>query len=501
MKFWPLKHHPYMTDARFSDSLKMNQELLQQIWNHCGDFASKVLEIHSTQIGIFALTTLTTEQFVSQVVIDPLHTSQARPKSLDDIAASIGAPSLKRGRTFHDANIALADGCVLIFMDGSNECLIINLAAVKSRAIDKPNFEPSILGPQEAFVEDVNTNLGLLRRRLKSPRFKQEEVRVGSLTVSIVEVLYVEGVTKDAILEEVRTRLNRLEIDGVLDSHMLTELIGDVPRTIFPTIQTTERPDRVASAVLQGRIAILVDGSPLAIVAPTTLFTLLEAPDDYYASYLAVVPARILRHIAFWLSLILPSFYIAVLNFHYEMIPTRLLLTLQQSHEGIPFPTVFEALLMEFIFEILREAGIRMPKAIGQSVSIVGTLIIGEAAVQAGIVSPGMVIVVATTGICSFSIPTYNLTFAMRVLRFPLMVFAASFGLYGIGVYLLGLFVHLTSMRSFGVPYLAPIVPFELGDVKDIILRTPWWNMNRRPKVFEPESVVRGHNRMPSPKR
>jgi len=460
-----------------------------------------VIQIHGTPIGLFTLNTLTNEQIVSQVVIEPLNARPTKPKSLDDIVAALGVPSLKIGRTFREANLALADGCVLIFMNENKECLMINLSTVQSRAVDKPSVEPSILGPQEAFVEEIKTNLGLVRRRLKSPKLKQEEIRIGSLTASIVMVLYIEGVTKDNIVEEILTRLNRLEIDGLLDTHMLTELIGDAPRTIFPTIQTTERPDRVVSALLQGRIAILADGSPLAILAPTTLFTLLEAPDDYYQSYLSVLPVRILRHISFWLSLTLPSLYIAVLNFHYEMIPTRLLLILQQTHEGIPFPTIFEALLMEFIFEILREAGIRMPMAIGQSVSIVGTLIIGEAAVQASIVSPGMVIIVATTGISSFSIPAYNLTFAMRVLRFPMMVFAASFGLYGIGVYLLGLLVHLTSVRSVGIPYLSPVVPFEPSDLKDTIVRAPWWNMDRRQKVFEPESIIRGHNRAPSPKR
>jgi len=249
----------------------------------------------------------------------------------------------------------------------------------------------------------------------------------------------------------------------------------------FPQIVHTERPDRVAAGLLQGRVAILTDGTPFVLLVPGEFVTFLTSPEDYYERYMLGTFIRWVRMAAFIISLVLPSLYIAITTFHSEMIPTRLLISITSYRQGLPFPTLAEALAMEFTFEILREAGVRLPRSIGQAVSIVGALVIGQSAVQAGIVSPLMVIIVAFTGIASFSFPSYNLGITIRLLRFPLMLLAGLLGLFGVMFGIIMITIHMASIRSLGVPYLASVAPVHLSDLKDVLVRAPWWAMDERP--------------------
>lgn len=256
-------------------------------------------------------------------------------------------------------------------------------------------------------------------------------------------------------------------------------------------MNNTERPDGVASALNEGRIAIIIDGTPFVLLLPTVFIHFLQSTEDYYERFLYPTVIRLLRLLVFFTALLAPSIYVAITTYHQEMIPTPLLISIVASRTGVPFPSVLEALLMEITFEALREAGLRLPRPVGQAVSIVGALVIGEAAVQAGLVSRAMVIVVALTGIASFIIPAYNMGISIRLLRFPVMFLAGSFGMFGITFAFLALLIHLSSLRSFGIPYLSPITPINLSGLKDSIFKVPEWMKNKRSTFITKEDKKR----------
>ncbi|GAB7389013.1 hypothetical protein BSNK01_28510 [Bacillaceae bacterium] len=308
-------------------------------------------------------------------------------------------------------------------------------------------------------------------------------MQVGRYTKTDVVIVYVEGLADETLVEEVKRRLERIDIDGILDSGYLEQLIEDDPFSPFPQILTTERPDNVTAHLLEGRVAILTDGSPTALVVPAPLFSFLKSPDDYYDRFIIGTAIRWLRYILFMISLLLPSLYVAVLTFHQEMVPFSLLLTVVAAREQLPFPAFVEAFIMEVMFEALREAGIRLPKQIGPAVSIVGALVIGEAAVSAGIVSPTMVMIVAITGVASFAVPRYNAAIALRLLCFPIIILAGTLELLGVMLGIIAIIVHLCTLRSFGVPYLSPMAPTKQRDMKDVLLRAPLWMMKTRPRL------------------
>ncbi|MDF2726372.1 MAG: GerA spore germination protein, partial [Paenibacillus sp.] len=308
-----------------------------------------------------------------------------------------------------------------------------------------------------------------------------DSMQIGTRTRTDINIAYIQSLAKDTLVAEVKRRLERIRIDAILESGYIEELIEDSPLSPFNTVQSTERPDKVASALLEGRVAILVDNTPVVLIVPTFFWQFLQAPDDYYNRYWIGTFFRIVRYFGFLISLILPSIYVMLVSFHHEMIPTSLALTIASGREVVPFPVLLEALIMELAFELMREAGLRMPRQIGQAVSIVGSLIIGQAAVQAGLVSPFMVIVVAITGISSFAIPTYSSSLSLRIFRFPLLIASGVFGLLGFATAFFAILLHALSVRSFGEAYLAPASPFRPSDQRDMLLRVPMWMMDQRP--------------------
>ncbi|MGG1663479.1 spore germination protein [Brevibacillus sp. NRS-1366] len=376
---------------------------------------------------------------------------------------------------------AILGGSALLLMDQERRVVEFPLASVKGRSIDEPANEATVRGPRESFIESADDNLSLIRKRLKTPDFKTETMQIGRLTQTKVMIAYIQGLCQNEWIEEVRTVLSQIEIDGVLGSSYLEELFDSSPFSPFPQVQYTERPDVVSAALLEGRLAVIVDGTPMVLLVPVTLFMLLQSAEDYYQRFIAGTWIRWIRYLFAFISLLLPSFYIAITTFHPEMIPPKLLITITASREVVPFPALIEAFIMEISFEALREAAVRIPKSIGQAVSIIGALIIGTAAVQAGIVSAAMVIIVSFTGIASFIIPHYDLGLAFRFLRFPIMILAGGFGLFGIACGLIILYIHLINLRSLGLPYLTPITPFVASDLKDTLVRAPWWSMKKRP--------------------
>ncbi|BBH22766.1 spore germination protein [Paenibacillus baekrokdamisoli] len=375
----------------------------------------------------------------------------------------------------------ILNGNVVLLIDGEVRMLQLSLVSFEKRAIDEAPNEAVIRGPREAFIENLETNISLLRRRLKTPSLKIEMLQLGRLTCTSVAIAYLHGTCKPQLLDDVKKRLLQIDIDAILGSSYVEEQIEDNPYSPFPQLQSTERPDVVCAALLEGRVAIMVDGDPIAIIAPTTLFMLMQAAEDYYQRYIAASWIRLVRFLFLFVSLLLPSVYVAITTFHPDMIPDNLLITVASSREAVPFPALVEAFMMEISFEALREATIRIPKAVGQSVSIIGALIIGTAAVEAGIASAAMVIIVSVTGIASFIIPHFGLGLAFRLLRFPIMIMAGLFGLFGIACAIILLYLHLVELRSFGTPYLTPLTPLKPSDLKDTFIRAPWWAIKTRP--------------------
>lgn len=394
-------------------------------------------------------------------------------------------------------NVLSAQAAILI--DNQSQAITVNIPGFDKRSIEEPQSATLIKGPRDGFIESIGTNTSLLRRRIRSANLWMESKEIGRVSKTKVVVAYIKGIANEDIVKEVHERLDRINIDAILESGYIEELIQDETFSPFPTIFNTERPDAVAGKLLEGRVAIFVDGSPFVIVVPSLLIEFFQASEDYYMRADISTLLRFLRFFCFFLALIAPSLYIAVLTFHQEMLPTTLLVGLAAQREGVPFPAFMEALMMEIAFEILREAGVRMPRAVGQAMSIVGALVLGQAAVQAGLVSPAMVIVVSLTAIANFCFPSINLATTVRMLRFGMMTLAAIFGLIGIMFGLILLCIHVSTLRSFGVPFTTPAAPFILQDQKDVFFRVPWWAMFSRPRLISQKNIIREQNN-PTPK-
>jgi spore germination protein KA len=391
----------------------------------------------------------------------------------------------------------ILSGDSVILMNGYTKGLAAGTKGWKDRGVTETNVETVVRGPREAFSESIRTNTALIRRKIKDPNLWMETIQVGQVTQTDVVLMYVKGIALDSLILEARNRLTQINIDGIFESSNIEELIQDEVITPFPTVYNSERPDVVALELIHGKIAILVDGTPFVLIAPALFETFLKASEDYYHRVDISTLVRMLRYAGFLIALLAPSFYVAITTFHQEMLPTQLLISLAAQREGIPFPAFIEALLMEITFEVLREAALRMPRSIGSALSFVGTLVIGQAAVEAGIVSAAMVIVVSITAISSFVSPSYDLSNAIRILRFPLMALAASFGFFGILAGLLGLILHLNSLQSFGVPYLSPFAPLELNKQKDALFRFPFQSLFSRVRILNASNVVKKANRKP----
>ncbi|MEF3302566.1 spore germination protein [Paenibacillus sp. GYB003] len=374
-----------------------------------------------------------------------------------------------------DALSRLLSGWTIALAGDGNAILAFDTRGLDTRSIEEPASSTVTRGPRDGLVESLETNISLIRRRLKDRAVRVETLTVGKVSRTAVAIVYLQNRAMPQVVGKVRQRLAAIDIDAVLESQYIEEMIKDRPSSVFPTVYSTERPDDLTGGILDGRVALLVDGSPFGLLVPCTLFHLLKTSEDYYLAFPVATFIRWLRMVGFFFTLLLPSLYVGVLTFHPEMVPPRLLSSILSAREGVPFPVLLEALVMELTFEVLREASIRMPRTIGSAISIVGALVIGESAVKAGIISSPAVIVVAATAIASFTIPSIELSGAIRLLRFFMLALASMLGLYGVFIGLILLGIHTTSLQSFGIPYLAPFGPFKTREAVKTFLRVPWW--------------------------
>ncbi|HYH03657.1 MAG TPA: spore germination protein [Bacillota bacterium] len=397
-------------------------------------------------------------------------------------------------QTHSDLNLAiekLLEGRLLIIKAGQTNVFSLDLQGWLKRPPQEPQTERLIRGPREGFVETLDDNIGMVRRWVQDTKLKVEEMRLGRRTKTRVAIMYLSDVAQPRMVNEVNRRLSAIDIDGILESGYIEQLITDRRASIFPLTQCTERSDKVAAAILEGRVALLVDKSPTSVIVPVTINEMYQSPEDYYYNFWIGSFLRLIRLLGNNLAVIFPGLYIALVAFHPEMLPTPLALSIAATSARVPLPTVAELLLLEIMVEIFREAGLRLPGAVGQTLGVVAGIVLGMSAVEAGFVSPATLVVVAITAIASFTGPNYSVGIAWRLLKFFVVIAAAFFGLYGIIVGGMLILIHAADLKSFGVSYLAPWAPLQWNELNDGAVRKPFWARRYRPETYRPQDELR----------
>lgn len=382
-------------------------------------------------------------------------------------------------------SVDLLSGCLsgdtIVLVDGLTHGLIVGTGGWEKRSITEPQTESVVRGPREGFTEDFRTNTSLIRRRIKTTKFKMENMIIGRKTYTNVCIAYIEDVVKPEIIKILKYRLRNIDVDSILDSSYIEEYIEDHPFSIFATIGYSEKPDVIAAKILEGRVAIIVEGSPFVLTVPMLFVESFQSAEDYYVRPIYASVVRLMRFLAYFISIFAVPSFIALTTFHQELIPTTLLFSIANAREGTPFPALVEGLIMITSFEILREAGLRLPRPVGQAISIVGALIMGDAAVSAGIVGAPMVITVGIAAVSGFIIPSQSDSISM--LRIMMMILASVLGGFGIAAGFLGMLIHLATLEPFGIPYFESIE--LMGDQQDSFIRMPLWSMRYRPEELE----------------
>lgn len=403
------------------------------------------------------------KKFVSEEKIDNVtlkNFKKSKEKNLVDFIYNSLIPqnSVDKVTDFSDVYSAINMGNCMLFVDSLDTAFNLDVKGFKQRNIDSPSNEVVVRGSQEAFVENIRTNTSMIRRLVNNENLVMETLTVGQITKTQVSIGYIKSLANEDLVAEVRYRINNLSVDYLISSGQLEQLIQDSPESLFPQMIATERPDKVSNFLLEGRVIIIVNGSPYVLVAPGVFVDFIASPEDLNLKYQFSNMQKLIRLLAIFLSLLLPGMYIAITNYHQELIPTELLFTIAAARESVPFPTFVEIILMEISFELIREAGLRVPTPLGSTIGIVGALILGEAAVSASLVSPVLIIIIAITGICSFSIPDFSLNFTFRIYRFIYIILGYVAGFLGISVVLFIQLVIMCKLKSFGSPYINPYI-------------------------------------------
>ncbi|MGP4042149.1 spore germination protein [Gracilibacillus sp. D59] len=474
---------------KVKQQLEDNRSTLKRIFKNSIDIQFRDLQLQDQQnIRAFICYTegLVREKYIHNNVMEPLqginfNEIEMNANSFISYMESnlIRASSVDKTSNLDEAIEKILRGQTAIFIDGFDSALLVSTKGFEARAVEEPDTESSVRGSREGFNEVIQTNTSMLRRKINNPHLVFEEFIIGGNTKTKVRIGYIDGIAREEIVKEVRKRLNSIETDVVLETGYLEQYIEDHPKSIVQTIGNSEKPDKVAGKLLEGRVAILCDGTPFVLTVPFLFIETLQVPEDYYSKPQAKSLIRLFRVIALFLTVFTPAVFVAVGTFHHEMVPSLLLTTMAAAEERVPFPILLEALIMSVIFELLREAGVRMPRPIGSAVSIVGALVIGESAVQAGLVGAPMVIVVALTAISGFVVTAINNT--VLLIRFFLLILAGILGFYGLLMGTLFIVAHVCSLRSFGVPYLTPFAPVILKEWRDSFVRLPMKKLQKKP--------------------
>lgn len=479
-------------NKKISYLLAENTAWMKECFGASADFIVREFKIGEKSAALCYFDGLTDKRLLDVDVLKNLQSAKEEPLDLQRIADHLLAVGeIGKSNYLNEAAKGVLDGDGVLFIDDEEHFLIIGAKGWKSRAVGQATNEATLRGPQEAFNENIMTNVSMLRRRLHTDKLKIEFRTVGTMTKTKVAVAYLDGIVNPQIIAELERRLDAIkETDSILDSGCLEQYIEDNTFSPFPQMQYTQKPDRIQANLLEGRAALLVDGCPDVLIVPVVLVQFFQSPEDYYNRTWAGSFARWIRYIGLLIAAVFPALYIAVTSYHQEMLTTSMAISIAAAREGKPFPAFFEALIMELMLELLREASIRLPNAISNTLGIVGALVIGQAAVEAQLIAPQVVIAVALTAIGTFTLPSFEISYPIRLVRFPLMILAAVAGLYGVIIGIMLLMIHMVDLRSLGEPYLAPLAPFNFYGLKDVLLRAPRWQMMTTPQFTKKREAV-----------
>lgn len=463
--------------------------MVKEIFNNDDTLIVRLLENqhdNSIKCCIIFIEGMVNNNIINENIIIPIVESNMLKKSSNTIKdlqyKIIASNNIEKTQDIGQLTQSVINGDTILFLEGFKEALIIGSKGWQTRAISEPPSEKVLKGPREGFTESILENLSMIRRKIKTPNLKFKFITVDEKTNNKVCICYIEGIANELIIDELYKRLENFNMDGILSINYIQEFIKDHPLSPFKTTGNTERPDVVAAKLLEGRIALILDGTPVVMTMPYIFVEYFQSNEDYYINFYFGSIGRLLRILGFLITTSIPAIYLALVIYHQEIIPTPLILSISAARQDLPFPTVLELIGLLIVFEILREAGTRMPKYIGQALSIVGALVLGEAAVQARFVSAPVVIIVALSGITGLMIP--SLTSVSIISRLGLLLLSSALGLYGYTFGILALLVHMFSIRSFGVPFMANVTSLDLQELKDTAIRVPWWYMEYRPRLI-----------------
>lgn len=479
-------------DSIFPLKIDMLEDLLKKQFENNPDLKFSRYVINNKKVAVFFLDYQIEIDKLQQSLLQPLlnideNKTLTNDTLLDELPLNSGSTS----QALKSILEKLIIGEVFIYIENENSIVSYSILLKESRSLEKAETESLVLGPKISFTESLAKNMNVIRWRIKSTDLVFEEIKIGHLSPRDVRLVYLKSIANEVDINTMRQRLEELDVDEIEDTIVLKQYIEDSQTNLFPQFDETELPDRFTYNITRGKIGVLVENSPTAFIAPATLFSFLESTEDLYMRWQAGSFLRIMRFLAMVFSILITPTYVAAVTYQYAIIPTQLLVSIGQSRAAVPFPPIFEALLLEFLLELLREAGARLPTKVGQTMGIVGGIVIGQAAVDAGLTSNILIIVVAMSALSSFTTPSYLFGTTIRIIRFPLIVLAGVLGLFGIAFGLCWLIIHLLRLTSLGRPYLAPIYPLQLKDFNKVFFRTPFNHSSRRAKTYRPKSIIR----------
>ncbi|WP_338788419.1 spore germination protein [Metabacillus sp. FJAT-53654] len=464
-----------------SENVDENIQKLENEFGNSADLSIRKLKFSTnSNVSIIHIEGIVDEQSINENVIKPIihllkeiESTNTTKDLVDQIIQIISVASINIILDWSELLDRILAGNTVILINGNTKAITVGTQKIQSRSITEPTTQTVIKGPKDSFTENISTNISLVRARIQNSKLRLERTKVGSVTKTDIGIMYIEGIADKNMVIEAMSRIKKIELNGILDSNYIEEVIRDNRKTIFPLLQNSERPDTVVANLLEGRIAIFVQGTPFVLIIPVYFIQFFQSSEDYYENNIFSSFLRLIRIGSFFVNMYASAIYLALITHHHGLIPTTLMVSLMAQRERVPFPAIVELLIMELAFEVLREAGVRMPRAIGPAVSIVGALILGQAAVEAGFVSAAIVIIVATSAISNFTIPNTSIVNVARGLRFMIIFSSAFIGFYGILLISLCILLHLCSLRSLGVPYLAPFAPLRIGEQRDGLIRFP----------------------------
>ncbi|SDX50578.1 spore germination protein [Paenibacillus sp. CF384] len=477
-----------------SSSVEANEAYLRDHFDLCSDIVFRRFTLNDETLLLLAyLDGMANVQSIENNVLKPLIFS-GLPQGIERIQTLaamlerewLPLANIKTDECMEDLVQHILHGSLAILVDGEAAALLAQVQEFEMRSIQEPHKESTLRGSKEGFVENIRTNTSLIRRRIIHPQLKMESFTIGEYTQTEVVLTYVQGLASEKVLAEVRAKLAKIEINGVIDSAYIEEWIENNSFSLFPQVQNTERPDIVTASLLDGKVALLTNGTPFALILPITFWSGLQSADDYFERFVFIILTRVVRYIMTFISFALPAIYVSLSTFHPEMIPSNLMIGIATARETSPFPTVIEVFIMMFIFDGLQEAGVHLPNQLGPVVSIIGALVVGQAAVEAGIISTPIIIVISLTGIAAYTIPRYSATLPFRIIRYMMLFISGALGFVGFAFGIIFLLIHMVMLESFGTPYLSPVAPFDRKRIRDLIIRYPFWMKNGRNKKGTP---------------